>query len=224
MRTTKPATMNRDGAVEIGLEIPMLVPAFGVLALVATLLSWGALGYALQSLESVWQDRVEALAELHETSAPFYRILPQLSELGHPVAMDSAASALANARAESAKAWKAYLGTTLTEAEVALMNQTTGPVAELHRSAGDLSDILRQGDHDQYVIGLDRTFLPRLSAVAHRMESLVALQQTVTRERVAEARRRHQWARGLLVGSGVLAAMLVVAGIVSRARPRAGSA
>lgn len=203
---------------DTGRTVPLLVPVFAALALVATILSWGALGYVLQSLDSVWQDRVEALAELHETSAPFYRVLPQLSELGHPVAMDSAANALTLARGESVQAWKLYLGTTLTEAEIALVNRTTGPVAQLHAAAADLAQTLVAGNHAGYVSQVDRVFLPRLSAVARQMEGLVTLQQTVTRERVAEAKRRYQWARGLLIGSGVLAAAVVVAGMVSRER------
>ena len=104
MSGPKAVGAGRNADVEIGLTIPLLVPAFGALALVATILSWGALRYALQSLQSVWQDRVEALAELHETSAPFYRVLPQLSELGHAVALDSAARALTTARGESVQA------------------------------------------------------------------------------------------------------------------------
>lgn len=197
---------------------PVWIPALGILLLITTALSWGALGYALKSLESVWQDRVEALAELHETSAPFYRALPSLSELGHPVAMDSAAATLAQARLASTKAWKAYLGTTLTEAEVALVNETTIPVAQLQEGAASLEQVLRAGDHAGLVSRMDSVFLPRLAAVAKRMEGLVALQQTVTRERVAEAQRRHQLARGLLIGSGVLAAALVVIGIGSMRR------
>ncbi|MEO7998067.1 MAG: Tar ligand binding domain-containing protein [Gemmatimonadaceae bacterium] len=195
--------------------IRALLPVIGLLLLATTALSWGALGYALKSLESVWQDRVEALAELHETSAPFYRTLPSLSELGHPVAMDSAAAAMSQARAESSRAWKAYLGTTLTEAEVALVNRTTGPVAELQEGAAGIEQVLRAGDHAGLVSRMDSVFLPRLAAVAKRMEGLVALQQTVTRERVAEAQRRHQLARGLLIGSGVLAAVLMVVGFGS---------
>ena len=67
----------------------------------------------------------------------FYRELSQLSESGRPVEMDSAATALNAARGESVRAWKTYVGTTLTEAEIALVNHTTGPVAELHdRTAG----------------------------------------------------------------------------------------
>ena len=89
------------------------------------------MGFALQSLEDVWADRVEALAEIHETTSPLYRVLPSLSEVGHPVAMDSAAVAVAAARVAADKAWRAYLATTLTEAEVTLMNQSTGPVAAL---------------------------------------------------------------------------------------------
>lgn len=212
--------VERDGTAAVTPQIPVIIPAFALSALVATALSWGALGYALKSLESVWQDRVEALAELHETSAPFYRVLPQLSELGHPVAMDSAAIALTNARVESVAAWKLYLATTLTEAEIALVNQTTGPVAQLHKGAADLAATLRSGNHENYVTQVDREFLPRLSAVAQRMEGLVALQQTVTRERVKQARERHQWARGLLIGSGALAAVVVIASLKSRLRAR----
>lgn len=207
-----------DEGAGIFLKRPVWVPAIGILLLITTALSWGALGYALQSLESVWQDRVEALAELHETSAPFYRALPTLSELGHPVAMDSAAAAMSQARSESSRAWKAYLGTTLTEAEVALVNRTTGPVAELQEGAAGVEQVLRAGDHVGLVSRMDSVFLPRLATVAKRMEGLVALQQTVTRERVAEAQRRHQLARGLLIGSGALAAVLIAMGLGSFSR------
>ena len=72
MSGAKAAPVGRNDGVEIWLSIPLLAPAFATLALVATVLSWGALGYALRRLESVWQYRVEAPAELYETSAPFY--------------------------------------------------------------------------------------------------------------------------------------------------------
>lgn len=180
------------------------------------------MGYALTSLEDVWQDRVEALADLHETTAPLYRVLPGLSEIGRPVAMDSAAVALASARVLSDKAWRAYLATTLTEAEVALMNQITGPVAELHAASDSLVLTLKSGDHDQYVQQMNDLFVPRLGTVARRMEAIVALQRTVTRERVDEARRRYKVARGLLGASIVLAVVLGIATVIS-GRPR-GSA
>lgn len=215
MSAAKVSHSGHDDAISNRSRLPVWIPALGLLLLVTTALSWGALGYALKSLESVWQDRVEALAELHETSAPYYRALPSLSELGHPVAMDSAAAALSQARVVSTKAWKAYLGTTLTEAEVALVNETTVPVAQLQEGAASLEQVLRAGDHAGLVSHMDSVFLPRLAAVAKRMEGLVALQQIVTRERVAEARRRHQLARGLLIGSGVLATALVLIGFGS---------
>ena len=211
------ARSNGDAGATID-RASIVLPVLGVLLLIATALSWGALGYALKSLESVWQDRVEALAELYETSAPYYRALPTLSELGHPVAMDSAAAALSVARTESARAWKAYLNTTLTEAEVALVNGTTAPVAELQSGASTVEAVLRAGDHAGLVSRMDSVFLPSLAAVAKRMEGLVALQRTVTSERVTEARRRYQLARGLLIGSGVLAVGLVIVGIGSMRR------
>jgi hypothetical protein len=213
--------LHPDNVYWMGIRLPVLMPALGSLALIATILSWGAVGYALRSLESVWQDRVEALAELHETSAPFYRVLPQLSELGLPVTMDSVANALTSARGESVKAWKTYLGTTLTEAEVALVNQTTGPVGDLHKGAAELIETLRSGNHGNYVSQVQGQFMPRLYAVAMRMEGLVALQQTVTRDFVAEARRRHQWARAFLIVSGVLTTGVVAAGMIARGRSRA---
>ncbi|GEM_PF-2141489 len=189
-------------------------------------LSWWAMGYALRSLEDVWQDRVEALAEIHETTSPLYRVLPVLAEVGHPVAMDSAAIALAAARIESSKAWRTYLGTTLTEAEVSLINQTTGPVASMLAGTDSLVRTLKLGNHDRYVQQMNDVFLPRLSAVAQHTTQLVTLQQTVTRERVAEARRRYKLARGSL-GASILLAVVLAAGafrVVRAARQRQKSA
>jgi Tar ligand binding domain homologue len=178
--------------------------------IVACGLSWGAMGYALQALEDVWQDRVEALAELHGTTAPIYRVLPGLSEIGQQVAMDSAAVSLAAARLQSNTAWRTYLATTLTEAEVALMNRTTAPVAALHQAADSLVRILKGADHDQYVRHMNEVFLPGLGVVAARMEALVSLQQTVTRDRVDEARKRYKVARALL-GLSILLALALAA-------------
>lgn len=195
--------------------------ALGLVGVVlAIALSWGAMGHALESLEDVWQDRVEALAEIHETTAPFYRMMPMLSEIGRPVATDSAAVALTEARGESAKAWRLYLSTTLTEAEVTLMNQTTGPVTLLHAGADTLIAVLKRGNHDEYVAALNATFLPRLNAVAQRMEALVSLQQTVTRERVAQARSRYQSSRWLLVLSGAVVVTIGLMGMRSGGRSR----
>lgn len=198
---------------------PTVAPALGFLFVIVSLgLSWAAMAYALRSLEDVWQDRVEALAEIHETTSPFYRMLPSLSEVGHPVAVDSAVIELSAARARSSKAWRSYLQTTLTEAEVALMNQTTAPVASLLAGADSLVSALKSGNHDTYVRVMNELFIPRLAAVAQRMEALVALQQTVTRERVAEAKRRFQMSRAVLIGSGLLAVALLMvgAGVVKR--------
>lgn len=202
-------------------RLARLLAALATIALLSTLLSWGALALALRSLEAVWHDRVEALVYLHEVTAPLERVVPLVT--GPTTSGTDSVSVLVEAaRLESAGAWRQYLATTFTAEEARRVDSVTPTVERALEGAAALRDVLGAGDARAIEGMLEDRFLPDVRQASLALERLVDVQRTVTREQVQAARSRHALARVLLLAGGISSLALVIAALgATRGRARA---
>jgi hypothetical protein len=183
------------------------VAGLSVVALVSSASSWIALSLAQRSLESVWHDRVEALAFLHETTLPLERTVPMALTRG---AEDNAvvAARVRAARVAADSAWTRYLATTLTPEEARTMRETTPAVTRAFAAADTLAAMLGA---DTAGVEVPVRFARAIDELAAAVERLVAIQRPITRQQVEDARARHELARAMLVASVAATFLLLIA-------------
>lgn len=213
-------------------RVVQLIAWLSLVALLSTASSWAALALALRSLESVWHDRVEALAFLHETMLPLERAVPALltarsgSVKSDERTSDSVTVRAADverlrvARAGAADAWRRYLATTLTAEEARITREVRPAVERALGAADSLATTLAHPDAATRASAFELlrgVVLPTFEASTLGLERLVALQRTETRQQVELARARYGLARTTLTAS-VVATLLMLTAVLATTR------
>jgi hypothetical protein len=191
-----------------------------VLVLLTIGLGWAFLGGALRSLESVFRDRVEALALLHTVNDEMQHLVTDIAvkvERG-VVSADSAAGVIRASRARADAAWQAYLVTRFTPAESALVARVAPAVAQGFAQATVLADSLEHGATANLAPLLEHHVMPELDALSAGVRDIVALQVRVTQEAYDLSRARYGIAGQAFLGAIVGACVLVLVALLAGGR------
>jgi hypothetical protein len=201
-------------------RLPQALAGLLAIVLVTTGLAWAFLGLSLRSLESVLNDRVEALALLHTVNDEMQHLVADVAikaERG-VVTGDSAARTVREARARADSAWQAYLVTWFTVAESTMVARVQPDVERGMAQAAHLADTLAGGDRAQIARYLDREVFRDLDALSSGVREIVALQVGVTQEAYALSRARFGIAGRAFVGAVVAACVLVLVALFAGGR------
>lgn len=201
-------------------RLPQALAGLLAIVLVTTGLGWAFLGLSLRSLESVLNDRVEALALLHTVNDEMQHLVADVAikaERG-AVPYDSAARTVREAQARADSAWQAYLRTWFTAAESSLVTRVQPVVAHGFAQAAHLADTLSVGDRAQIARFLDGEVFGDLDALSAGVREIVALQVRVTQEAYALSRARYSIAGQAFLGAVVGACVLVLVALLAGGR------
>jgi hypothetical protein len=194
----------------------------GLLAIVlaTTAMSWLLLGLSLRSLESVFHDRVEALALLHTVNDELQHVVSDVAVRAEHGTMrgDQAAERVRSARARADAAWATYLRTRFTAAESLLVQRVTPHVHAGFEAATRLADTLAVGERGPVTRVLDRETFAELDSLSMNLRDLVALQVGVTRDAYAVSRARYRLAGQAFLGAVVGACVLVLVALLAGGR------
>lgn len=201
-------------------RLPQALAALLGLVLFTIGLGWVFLGGALRSLESVFRDRVEALALLHTVNDEMQHLVADVAlkaERG-AVERDSAARVIRASQARADSAWQAYLLTRFTPAESVLVRRVAPAVTRGFTQAALLADSLDHGAAERLAPLLDRDVLPDLDALSAGVREIVALQVRVTQEAYELSRARYNIAGQAFLGAIVGACVLVLVALLAGGR------
>jgi hypothetical protein len=201
-------------------RLPSALIGLLAVVLVTTGLAWGFLGLSLRSLESVFHDRVEALALLHTVNDDMSHTLVDMAvkvDRGL-VSSDSALVAVRGARERAESSWDAYLKTWFTPAESTLVVQITPTIQHGFVVAQRLQDTLTAPDRASLTQFINGDFFPAFDAFSQSLRELVALQVRVTREAYTVSRARFGVARQAFLGAIVAACVLVMVALLAGTR------
>jgi len=200
--------------------LPQALAGLLVLVLLTTGLGWAFLGGALRSLESVFRDRVEALALLHTVNDEMQHLVTDMAvkaERG-TVRRDSAAAVIRVARSRADAAWQAYLVTRFTPAESLLVARVSPAVAAGFAQSAVLADSLALGTPVALTPWLEAEVMPDLDALSAAVREIVALQVRVTQESYDRSRARYHIAGQAFLGAIVGACVLVLVALLAGGR------
>ncbi len=198
-------------------RLPSALAGLLALVLVTTGLAWTFLGLSLRSLESVFKDRVEALALIHSVNDEIQNAVTDMAvkaERGK-VPADSAERTVRAAQARADSAWTAYLATWFTPAESVLVERIAPIVTAGFVQAQQLADTIRLNDRERLSIFLDAEFSPALDASGAALRELVDLQVRVSREAYDVSRARFDIARQAFIGAVVTACVLILVALLA---------
>jgi hypothetical protein len=201
-------------------RLPKALAGLLVIVLATTGLAWVLLGLSLRSLESVFHDRVEALALLHSVNDEMQHLVADVAfrvEMGQ-LDGDSAARVVRAARTRADSAWQAYLVTWFTPAESALVARSTPAVNAGFAHAAMLADTLEFGDHAMLRRALGARMYADLDGLSAAVRELVALQVGITRESYELSRARFGLAGQAFIGAVVAACVLVMVALLAGGR------
>jgi len=211
------SSRHRQGADR---RLPQALAGLLAIVLATTAFGWLLLGLSLRSLESVFHDRVEALALLHTVNDELQHVVSDVAVRAEHGALsgDSAARSVRAARARADSAWQAYLGTRFTAAESVLVRRVTPHVQTGLTAAHRLADSLAVGDRGPATRVLDREVFADLDSLSHQLRALVALQVGVTRDAYAVSRARYRLAGQAFLAAVVSACVLVLVALLAGGR------
>lgn len=214
---TEASSRQRRGADR---RLPQALAGLLAIVLITSGLAWAFLGMALRSLESVLQDRVEALALLHTVNDELQHLVADVAVRAERglLPADSAATVVRGAQTRADSAWQAYLRTWFTPAESTMVARIAPDVQRGIVRAAQVADTLEARDAVALERFLDGTVGPDLDVVSTVLRELVALQVGVTREAYAVARARHTIAGQAFVGAVVAASVLVLVALLAGGR------
>lgn len=201
-------------------RLPQALAGLLVIVLATTGLAWVLLGLSLRSLESVFHDRVEALALLHTVNDELQHVVTDVAVRSEYGALrgDSAATSVRAARSRADDAWQTYLRTRFTPAESLLVRRLTPHVATGLAAADRLADTLATGEQGPATRVLNRDVFADLDSLSTNLRELVALQVGVTREAYALSRARYRLAGQAFLGAVVGACVLVLVALLAGGR------
>jgi hypothetical protein len=201
-------------------RLPQALAGLLVLVLLTTGLGWAFLGGALRSLESVFRDRVEALALLHTVNDEMQHLVTDMAVKAERgvVARDSAARVIRTSRVRADSAWQAYLRTRFTPAESLLVARVTPAVERGFAQAAVLADSLAQEAAPVLAPWLERDVMPDLDGLSSAVREIVALQVRVTQEAYDLSRARYGIAGQAFLGAIVGACVLVLVALLAGGR------
>jgi hypothetical protein len=201
-------------------RLPSALIGLLAVVLVTTALAWGFLGLSLRSLESVFHDRVEALALLHTVNDDMTHTLVDMAVKVDRdlVTNDSAMIAVRSAREHAEASWAAYLKTWFTPAESALVVRMTPTIEHGFVVAHRLQDTLATRDSISLTQYINGEFFPAFDAFSRALRELVALQVRVTQEAYTVSRARFGVARQAFLGAIVAACVLVLVALLAGTR------
>jgi len=201
-------------------RLPQALAGLLLLVLLTIGLGWAFLGGALRSLESVFRDRVEALALLHTVNDEMQHLVADMAlkaERG-VVRTDSAAAVIRGSRARADSAWQAYLVTRFTPAESAMVSRVAPAVTRGFAQAALLADSLEHGAPARLAPLLELEVMPELDALSAGVREIVALQVRVTQEAYELSRARYGIAGQAFLGAIVGACVLVLVALLAGGR------
>jgi predicted RecB family endonuclease len=201
-------------------RLPQALAGLLGIVLVTTGLAWVFLGLSLRSLESVFHDRVEALALLHTVNDELQHLVADVAiraERG-VVTTDSAAVTVRAAQVRADSAWQAYLRTWFTPAESTMVARISPVIATGIAAAGHLGDTLAVGDRDHVSRFLEGQVFGELDALSASLRELVSLQVGVTREAYDLSRARYRLAGRAFLGAVIGASVLVLVALLAGGR------
>lgn len=201
-------------------RLPQALAGLLVLVLLTTGLGWAFLGGALRSLESVFRDRVEALALLHTVNDEMQHLVTDMAVKAERgvVGRDSAVRVIRVSRSRADSAWRAYLATRFTPAESLLVARVRPAVDRGFAQASVLADSLALGASTPLAPWLEREIMPDLDALSSAVREIVALQVRVTQEAYDQSRARYGIAGQAFVGAIVGACVLVLVALLAGRR------
>lgn len=198
-------------------RLPSALAGLLLMVLITTALAWTFLGLSLRSLESVFRDRVEALALIHAVNDELQHAVSAMAvkaERG-AVSADSAESVVRAAHARADSSWTAYLATWFTPAESTLVQRITPTIDAGFVQAERLADTLHLNDRVRLSAFLDGGFFPALDAFSASLRELVSLQVRVTQEAYDVSRARFGIARQAFIGAVVAACVLILVALLA---------
>lgn len=201
-------------------RLPQALAGLLVLVLLTTGLGWAFLGGSLRSLESVFRDRVEALALLHTVNDEMQHLVTDMAVKAERgvVSRDSAAGVIRASRSRADSAWRAYLQTRFTPAESVLVTRVTPSVERGFAQATVLADSLAASTASPLAPWLETDVMPDLDALSSAMREIVALQVRVTQEAYDQSRARYGIAGQAFLGAIVGACVLVLVALLAGGR------
>lgn len=214
MSATLPSSRQRELANR---RLPSALAGLLALVLITTGLAWTFLGLSLRSLESVFKDRVEALALIHTVNDELQHAVSDMAvkaERG-TVSADSAERIVRTAQARADSSWTAYLATWFTPAEAEMVERITPTIAAGFAQAQHLADTIRMNDRARLSSFLDGAFFPALDATSAALRELVALQVRVTQDAYDVSRARFGIARQAFIGAVVAACVLILVALLA---------
>jgi hypothetical protein len=201
-------------------RLPQALAGLLVLVLLTTGLGWVFLGGALRSLESVFRDRVEALALLHTVNDEMQHLVTDMAvkvERG-AVSRDTAARVIRQSHTRADSAWQSYLRTRFTPAESLLVARVSPAVEAGFSRAVVLADSLSHGTSAPLAPWLETVVMPDLDALSAAVREIVALQVRVTQDAYTQSRARYDIAGRAFLGAIVGACVLVLVALLAGAR------
>jgi methyl-accepting chemotaxis protein len=172
-----------------------------------------------ESLRSLYEDRVVSLEQLKDVADGYgHGVVDTASKVaGGGLAPAAGRTALAAARANIAKQWKAYAGSYLDADEKPLADAAAAAMVKADEVAGQLDAALAAGDVDAVKTLAATTLYPAIDPVGDAIEKLARLQLSASAAEYADAQRLFKvvlaWSLGL--GAAVLLAVgLVALGLV----------
>ena len=201
-------------------RLPQALAGLLLLVLLTTGLGWAFLGGALRSLESVFRDRVEALALLHVVNDEMQHFVTDMAVKAERAVVrpDSAAQVIRDSHARADSAWRAYQATRFTPAESLLVTRVAPLVVRGFAQAVRLSDSLEQGASPRLAVWLEREVMPDLDVLSDGVRELVALQVRVTQEAYERSQARYRIAGQAFLGAIVSACVLVLVALLAGGR------
>lgn len=201
-------------------RLPSALAGLLAIVLVTTGLAWTFLGLSLRSLESVFKDRVEALALIHTVNDELQHAVSDMAVKAERgvVTFDSAQSVVLASRARAESAWTAYLGTWFTPAESTLVERIKPTIDAGFQQAQQLADTVGDGDRQHLTAFLNNGFFPALDASSEALRELVGLQVRVTREAYDVSRARFGIARRAFIGAIVAACVLIMIALLASSK------
>lgn len=217
MSAAEASSRHRQGADR---RLPQALAGLPAIVLATTAFGWLLLGLSLRSLETVFHDRVEALALLHTVNDELQHVVSDVAVRAEhgTVTGDSAARSIRAARARADVAWRAYLRTRFTAAESSLVRRVAPHVHTGLDAAHQLADTLASGERGPVTRVLEREVFSDLDSLSSNLRELVALQVGVTREAYAVSRARYRLAGQAFLAAVVSACVLVLAALLAGGR------
>lgn len=208
--------------IKIAIQLSFLVGLLAAALIALTLLGLHGQQQTVEGLDSVYQDRVIPLHQL-ETIVEQYAV--NIVDTSHKVnagtlSWSRGRNNLAEAMAETATTWQAFLGTKLVPEEERLVAEVSPLITAANQALEELQGILQREDKAALEAFIANRLYPVIDPISESFQGLMTIQVEVAEATYEAASAQYLRTRNLIVTAlvvvltgGVLLAWVIIAGI-----------